>query len=115
MTAISSPTVGASLPVPAVASDTDRLFWVLFPDCQGIIEDVVLLGAPVEGEAKHWEPFRKVVCGRIINGYSRSVRALPRGVTVLTEHLAGRCPRPGPGLGGPQGPVGLWPITGNVF
>ncbi|XP_059945055.1 transmembrane and coiled-coil domain-containing protein 4 isoform X4 [Mesoplodon densirostris] len=28
-------------------------------DCQGIIEDVVLLGAPVEGEAKHWEPFRK--------------------------------------------------------
>ncbi|XP_023614102.1 transmembrane and coiled-coil domain-containing protein 4 isoform X4 [Myotis lucifugus] len=40
-------------------------------DCQGIIEDVVLLGAPVEGEAKHWEPFRKVVSGRIINGYSR--------------------------------------------
>ncbi|XP_074233380.1 transmembrane and coiled-coil domain-containing protein 4 isoform X5 [Camelus bactrianus] len=41
-------------------------------DCQGIIEDVVLLGAPVEGEAKHWEPFRKVVSGRIINGYCRS-------------------------------------------
>ncbi|XP_037356882.1 transmembrane and coiled-coil domain-containing protein 4 [Talpa occidentalis] len=40
-------------------------------DCQGIIEDVVLLGAPVEGDAKHWEPFRKVVSGRIINGYSR--------------------------------------------
>ncbi|XP_064219448.1 transmembrane and coiled-coil domain-containing protein 4 isoform X2 [Aotus nancymaae] len=40
-------------------------------DCQGIIEDVVLLGAPVEGEAKHWEPFRKVVSGRIINGYCR--------------------------------------------
>ncbi|XP_036301732.1 transmembrane and coiled-coil domain-containing protein 4 isoform X4 [Pipistrellus kuhlii] len=40
-------------------------------DCQGIVEDVVLLGAPVEGEAKHWEPFRKVVSGRIINGYSR--------------------------------------------
>lgn len=40
-------------------------------DCQGIIEDVVLLGAPVEGEAKYWEPFRKVVSGRIINGYSR--------------------------------------------
>ncbi|XP_049563254.1 transmembrane and coiled-coil domain-containing protein 4 isoform X2 [Orcinus orca] len=38
-------------------------------DCQGIIEDVVLLGAPVEGEAKHWEPFRKVVSGRIVNGY----------------------------------------------
>ncbi|XP_064137464.1 transmembrane and coiled-coil domain-containing protein 4 isoform X3 [Loxodonta africana] len=40
-------------------------------DCQGIIEDVVLLGAPVEGEAKHWETFRKVVSGRIINGYCR--------------------------------------------
>ncbi|XP_063559897.1 transmembrane and coiled-coil domain-containing protein 4 isoform X2 [Gorilla gorilla gorilla] len=40
-------------------------------DCQGIIEDVILLGAPVEGEAKHWEPFRKVVSGRIINGYCR--------------------------------------------
>ncbi|XP_008587886.1 PREDICTED: transmembrane and coiled-coil domain-containing protein 4 [Galeopterus variegatus] len=40
-------------------------------DCQGIIEDVVLLGAPVEGEAKHWEPLRKVVSGRIINGYCR--------------------------------------------
>ncbi|XP_062046529.1 transmembrane and coiled-coil domain-containing protein 4 isoform X2 [Lepus europaeus] len=41
-------------------------------DCQGIIEDVVLLGAPVEGEARHWEPFRKVVSGRIVNGYCRS-------------------------------------------
>ncbi|XP_055430254.1 transmembrane and coiled-coil domain-containing protein 4 isoform X1 [Bubalus kerabau] len=41
-------------------------------DCQGIIEDVVLLGAPVDGEAKHWEPFRKVVSGRIINGYCRA-------------------------------------------
>lgn len=40
-------------------------------DCEGIIEDAVLLGAPVEGEAKHWEPFRKVVSGRIINGYCR--------------------------------------------
>uniref|UniRef100_A0A2K6H0N4 Transmembrane and coiled-coil domains 4 n=1 Tax=Propithecus coquereli TaxID=379532 RepID=A0A2K6H0N4_PROCO len=45
-------------------------------DCQGIIEDVVLLGAPVEGEAKHWEPFRKVVSGRIINGYCRGDRLL---------------------------------------
>lgn len=43
-------------------------------DCQGIIEDVVLLGAPVDGEAKHWEPFRKVVSGRIVNGYCRSVQ-----------------------------------------
>ncbi|NXP25525.1 TMCO4 protein, partial [Scytalopus superciliaris] len=40
-------------------------------DSQGIIEDVVLLGAPVEGEAKHWKPLTKVVSGRIINGYCR--------------------------------------------
>ncbi|XP_040085374.1 transmembrane and coiled-coil domain-containing protein 4 isoform X2 [Oryx dammah] len=41
-------------------------------DCQGIIEDVILLGAPVDGEAKNWEPFRKVVSGRIVNGYCRA-------------------------------------------
>ncbi|NXX96351.1 TMCO4 protein, partial [Centropus bengalensis] len=40
-------------------------------DSQGIIEDVVLLGAPVEGEAKHWKAITKVVSGRIINGYCR--------------------------------------------
>ncbi|XP_051895199.1 transmembrane and coiled-coil domain-containing protein 4 isoform X2 [Pristis pectinata] len=40
-------------------------------DCEGIIEDVVLLGAPVEGGAKHWKPLTKVVAGRIINGYCR--------------------------------------------
>lgn len=56
-----------------MARDADGLCRGLSPDCQGIIEDVVLLGAPVEGEAKHWEPFRKVVSGRIVNGYCRSV------------------------------------------
>ncbi|NXG43026.1 TMCO4 protein, partial [Psilopogon haemacephalus] len=40
-------------------------------DCEGIIEDVVLLGAPVEGEAKHWKAITRVVSGRIINGYCR--------------------------------------------
>ncbi|XP_025909484.1 transmembrane and coiled-coil domain-containing protein 4 [Nothoprocta perdicaria] len=40
-------------------------------DSQGIIEDVVLLGAPVEGDAKHWKAITKVVSGRIINGYCR--------------------------------------------
>ncbi|XP_065594205.1 transmembrane and coiled-coil domain-containing protein 4 [Cyrtonyx montezumae] len=40
-------------------------------DSQGIIEDVVLLGAPVEGEAKSWKAITKVVSGRIINGYCR--------------------------------------------
>ncbi|XP_049656848.1 transmembrane and coiled-coil domain-containing protein 4 [Accipiter gentilis] len=40
-------------------------------DSQGIIEDVVLLGAPVEGEAKYWKAITKVVSGRIVNGYCR--------------------------------------------
>uniref|UniRef100_UPI00398EF40C transmembrane and coiled-coil domain-containing protein 4 isoform X1 n=2 Tax=Pristiophorus japonicus TaxID=55135 RepID=UPI00398EF40C len=40
-------------------------------DSEGIIEDVVLLGAPVEGGAKYWKPLTKVVAGRIINGYCR--------------------------------------------
>ncbi|KAB0365019.1 hypothetical protein FD754_009175 [Muntiacus muntjak] len=44
----------------------------IFYNCQGIVEDVVLLGAPVDGEAKQWEPFRKVVSGRIVNGYCRA-------------------------------------------
>ncbi|KAF2976564.1 hypothetical protein EK904_005528 [Melospiza melodia maxima] len=41
-------------------------------DSQGIIEDVVLLGAPVEGEAKHWRALTRVVSGRIINGFCRT-------------------------------------------
>ena len=71
---ISSTAVGRSLAGPTVARGADGLFWGLSPDCQGIIEDVVLLGAPVDGEAKHWEPFRKVVSGRIVNGYCRYVQ-----------------------------------------
>ncbi|XP_043917730.1 transmembrane and coiled-coil domain-containing protein 4 isoform X2 [Protopterus annectens] len=39
--------------------------------CEGIIEDVILLGAPVDGRAKSWKPLTKVVAGRIINGYCR--------------------------------------------
>uniref|UniRef100_A0A4W3KBH6 Transmembrane and coiled-coil domains 4 n=1 Tax=Callorhinchus milii TaxID=7868 RepID=A0A4W3KBH6_CALMI len=38
---------------------------------KGIIEDVVLLGAPVEGGAKAWKALTKVVAGRIVNGYCR--------------------------------------------
>ena len=35
----------------------------------GIIEDVVLLGAPVSASPKQWKQIAKVVGGRIINGY----------------------------------------------
>uniref|UniRef100_A0A8C6UVZ1 Transmembrane and coiled-coil domains 4 n=1 Tax=Neogobius melanostomus TaxID=47308 RepID=A0A8C6UVZ1_9GOBI len=38
---------------------------------QGIIFDVVLLGAPVEGSEKAWEKMASVVAGKIVNGYCR--------------------------------------------
>ncbi|XP_030625581.1 transmembrane and coiled-coil domain-containing protein 4 [Chanos chanos] len=38
---------------------------------EGVIEDVVLLGAPVDGSDKVWERLSKVVAGKIVNGYCR--------------------------------------------
>ncbi|XP_035596464.1 transmembrane and coiled-coil domain-containing protein 4 [Oncorhynchus keta] len=40
-------------------------------DCEGVVEDVVLLGAPVDGTAQAWERMVKVVAGKIVNGYCR--------------------------------------------
>ncbi|XP_076015403.1 transmembrane and coiled-coil domain-containing protein 4 [Genypterus blacodes] len=39
--------------------------------CEGVVEDVVLLGAPVEGTEKAWERMTRVVAGKIVNGYCR--------------------------------------------
>ncbi|KAI5612272.1 transmembrane and coiled-coil domain-containing protein 4 isoform X1 [Silurus asotus] len=38
---------------------------------EGVIEDVVLLGAPVDGSEKTWARLSKVVAGKIVNGYCR--------------------------------------------
>ncbi|XP_008411402.1 transmembrane and coiled-coil domain-containing protein 4 [Poecilia reticulata] len=38
---------------------------------EGVVEDVVLLGAPVDGSEKSWERMVRVVAGRIVNGYCR--------------------------------------------
>ncbi|XP_015784541.1 transmembrane and coiled-coil domain-containing protein 4 isoform X1 [Tetranychus urticae] len=38
---------------------------------EGIIEDVILLGAPVAGNAQQWKQFSRVVSGRVVNGYCR--------------------------------------------
>ncbi|XP_071783453.1 transmembrane and coiled-coil domain-containing protein 4 isoform X2 [Centroberyx gerrardi] len=38
---------------------------------EGVVEDVVLLGAPVDGSEKAWERMTKVVAGKIVNGYCR--------------------------------------------
>ncbi|KAH6933133.1 hypothetical protein HPB50_012484 [Hyalomma asiaticum] len=39
--------------------------------CEGIIEDAVLLGAPVPAHKEEWKPMARVVGGRIVNGYCR--------------------------------------------
>ncbi|XP_008316476.1 transmembrane and coiled-coil domain-containing protein 4 isoform X2 [Cynoglossus semilaevis] len=39
--------------------------------CEGVVEDVVLLGAPVDGSEKSWERMTRVVAGKIVNGYCR--------------------------------------------
>ncbi|XP_037136848.1 transmembrane and coiled-coil domain-containing protein 4 [Syngnathus acus] len=38
---------------------------------EGVVEDVVLLGAPVDGSEKAWMRITKVVAGKIVNGYCR--------------------------------------------
>lgn len=40
-------------------------------DCEGIIEDVILLGSPISGTATDWHNFDRVVSGRIVNGYCK--------------------------------------------
>lgn len=74
------------------------------PDCQGIIEDAVLLGAPVDGEAKNWEPFRKVVSGR---DRQWLLQVCPDLVSLGRCRAWGhRCLSPGPCPGGSQGKWG---------
>lgn len=53
--------------------------------CFGIIEDVVLLGAPVTASPKQWQQISRVVGGRIINGYCNTdwlLRFLYRAMSV---------------------------------
>lgn len=60
-------------------------------DNEGLVERVVLLGAPVSVKGERWEPARKMVAGRFVNVYSRDDWIL--GVTfrasLLTQGLAG--------------------------
>ncbi|GFX59581.1 transmembrane and coiled-coil domain-containing protein 4 [Trichonephila clavipes] len=41
-------------------------------DCEGIVEDAILLGAPVSGHPQNWHDLAKVVNGRIVNGYCKT-------------------------------------------
>ncbi|KAJ6792936.1 putative transmembrane and coiled-coil domain-containing protein 4 [Iris pallida] len=60
-------------------------------DNEGLIERVVLLGAPISLKGEQWESARKMVAGRFINVYSTNDWIL--GVTfrasLLTQGLAG--------------------------
>lgn len=57
----------------------------MFSGCEGVVEDVVLLGAPVDGTAQAWERMVKVVAGKIVNGYCRWERypILPWGGEIV--------------------------------
>ncbi|KAJ0412512.1 hypothetical protein ATCC90586_006879 [Pythium insidiosum] len=41
-----------------------------YDDCHGIVENVVLLGTPLPVVTQDWKNARRVVSGRLINGYS---------------------------------------------
>ncbi|XP_060588948.1 transmembrane and coiled-coil domain-containing protein 4-like [Ruditapes philippinarum] len=61
---------------------------------EGLVEDVILLGAPVSGDPKNWQPLIKVVGGKIVNGYARGdwlLKFLYRTASV-TFHVAGLSP-----------------------
>jgi hypothetical protein len=38
---------------------------------EGMVQDVILIGAPVTGDPNEWKCFEKVVSGRIVNGYCK--------------------------------------------
>ena len=40
-------------------------------DSHGIIQDAILLGAPVNGNEERWRKFGGVVAGKIVNGFCR--------------------------------------------
>ncbi|XP_060074419.1 transmembrane and coiled-coil domain-containing protein 4-like [Ylistrum balloti] len=63
--------------------------------CEGIIEDAILLGAPVSGDPKLWCGLTRVVGGKIINGYCRGdwlLKFLFRTASVHLTTVAGLSP-----------------------
>jgi hypothetical protein len=39
-------------------------------DIQNLIQDVVFLGSPINAKSRLWKAIRKLVAGRVVNGYS---------------------------------------------
>ncbi|KAL0282589.1 UNVERIFIED_CONTAM: Transmembrane and coiled-coil domain-containing protein 4 [Sesamum angustifolium] len=66
----------------------------------GIVERVVLLGAPVAIKDENWEATRKVVAGRYVNAYSTKdwMLGIAFRASLLTKGLAGIQPVDVPGI-----------------
>lgn len=63
--------------------------------CEGIIEDVILIGAPCSGNPLEWKKFTRVVAGRIVNAYSHSdwlLKFLYRTLSLPSGGVAGLQP-----------------------
>lgn len=56
---------------------------------QGLVQDVVLLGAPVTTDVEQWRAIRGVVAGRVIHGFSRTDWIL-RFIYKYAAHSKGR-------------------------
>ncbi|XP_058098716.1 uncharacterized protein LOC131243395 isoform X2 [Magnolia sinica] len=69
-------------------------------DNEGLIERVVLLGAPISFKDENWETARKMVAGRFVNVYSTNdwTLGLAFRANLLTKGLAGIQPVDVPGI-----------------
>ncbi|TVU32035.1 hypothetical protein EJB05_23751, partial [Eragrostis curvula] len=58
---------------------------------EGIVERVVLIGAPISVKGEMWEPTRKMVAGRFVNVYSTNdwILGVAFRASLLTQGLAG--------------------------
>ncbi|KAK3153035.1 hypothetical protein QOZ80_2BG0166790 [Eleusine coracana subsp. coracana] len=58
---------------------------------EGIVERIVLIGAPVSVKGEMWEPARKMVAGRFVNVYSMNdwILGIAFRASLLTQGLAG--------------------------
>uniref|UniRef100_A0A5B6YUX1 Putative transmembrane and coiled-coil domain-containing protein 4-like n=1 Tax=Davidia involucrata TaxID=16924 RepID=A0A5B6YUX1_DAVIN len=70
-------------------------------DCEaGLVERVVLLGAPVSIKDEKWENARKIVAGRFVNAYSTNdwTLGIAFRASLLSQGLAGIQPVEVPGV-----------------
>ena len=65
--------VSLASPLQGMEADEDEAKPMTAADIitiKSMVQDVVLLGAPISTKSKHWGHVRSVVAGRLINGYS---------------------------------------------